>query len=1212
MIQLTLVQITMSRTSHYSKKQRSLLAGWFFPLLLILINCVNVSAQVCITDLVTEYQTAPIGLDEAHPRFSWKMAAADHARGIYQTAYQISVEDENGEEVWNSGRVERSTSLNIGYAGKSLEPRTTYSWKVEVWDQDGTVHEQESTFETGLMDASTKAWNGAEWIGGGEDDLVFYSHAISVFKGGFRIQLEEESSSTKAAFVLGANDVRLMTPHLNILGVNNDMDESYYSLELDISGLETESGIAHFNIYRVGYTPEDSNEEPMYSLEIPTEIIHNENKYDEQQIWFDVIFGQLNVYINGMDEAHRLNADPAGLPINPHGTLVADQIAYPMIADIGFATSAGQKARFSDVHFKNYRAPSNVIFDEHLSGISASIFDGLDGVQINDGSYLIGGEGDVLAIADPGRNSVPMLRTEFNVQKAIQKARLYVTARGIYEMYVNGERVGEDYFNPGLTQYNKTHMYQTYDVTELVNEGQNAIGARLSEGWWSGNTTFRGNHWNYFGDRQSLLTQLIITYEDGSEEIITSNPDEWKFYNDGPVLSGSFFQGEIYDATKEASIDGWSEPGFDDSDWKPAQMVALDGTTYSGSVQETDFPGWDTKLIGQMGNNAGIVKELTPVSVTEIRPGVFIYDMGQNMVGFPRIKISGKAGQTVTLRYAEMLYPDLPEHEGLAGTMMMENIRAALTLDQWTLKGGEEIIQPRFTFHGFRYLEISGIEEAVLIEDVQGLVVSSVDELTSSYETSNELVNRLWQNISWSMRSNFLSIPTDTPARNERMGWNGDINVFSRTSMYLGDVHQFLRRHMLANRDLQQPSGRFEDIAPIGKGFGGTLWGSAGITIPWELYLHYGDKRVLEENYEAMKAYVDYLETRRREDGILDEGPLGDWLSPVGYKNDNSLFWEAYQVRNLDIVAKSALLLENVSDFKKYIDLMIQQNKFFNATYVDANTGKTIQSGYPINHWGPSPIPRDSLQKGDWMDTQASYAIPLAFGVFDDENEPKAVEHLVSAIERSNLDELGVCRPELSLMTGFIGTASLGEALSEHGESELMYRILQQTSYPSWLYPVTNGATTIWERLNSYTIENGFGGNNNMNSFNHYSFGAVGAWMMNYSLGILRNEAGFHGFRLQPTPDESGEMTWASGHYESPYGRIESTWKVEGGKLIYTATVPPNTSAGLYLPTSDVESVMESSQPAEDSEGIQFLKYENGRAVYLLSSGTYSFEADWE
>lgn len=1165
-----------------------------------------IDAQIKLTDLLVEYRDTPIGIDEVKPRFSWKMSAAENTRGIYQTAYQVSVENESGEEVWNSGKVETNTSLNIEYEGAELSARTMYSWKLDVWDKDGVLHEQKSWFETGLMNTSIEAWNGAEWIGGGDDDLVFYSHAISVFKGGFTIQLDEESSSTKAAFVLGANDVRLMTPHLNILGVNNELDESYYSLELDISGLETESGVAHFNIYRVGYTPNDSKSEPIYSLAIAPEIINKENRYEEHEICFDMIFGQLNVYVNGMDDAHRLNEKPAGLPINPHGDLIADQIAYPMIADIGFSTSAGQKARFSDVQFMNYRAPSNVIFSEELSGLNPSIFEAMADININDGSYLVGGADEVLAIANPTKNSVPMLRTDFTAEKEIKKARLYVTARGIYEMYVNGERVGDDYFSPGLTQYNKTHMYQTYDVTELVNKGENALGAWLSEGWWSGNTTYRGNHWNYFGDRQSLLSQLIITYEDGSEEIVTSNPEEWKFFNDGPILSGSFFQGEMYDARKESDIIDWAKPGFDDADWKSAKVVELEETTYPGSPQETDFPGWEPEFIADMGNQASIVKELTPISVTEVRPGVFIYDMGQNMVGFPRIKLSGEAGQTVTLRYAEMLYPDLPEHEGLAGTMMMENIRAALTLDQWILKGGEEIIQPRFTFHGFRYLEISGIDEAVPVENVHGLVVSSIDELTASYETSNELVNRLWENITWSMRANFLSIPTDTPARNERMGWNGDINVFSRTSMYLGEVNQFLRQHMLANRDLQQPSGRFEDIAPIGKGFGGTLWGSAGITIPWELYKHYGDLRVLEENYEAMKAYVDYLETRRREDRILDEGPLGDWLSPVGYKNDNSLFWEAYQVRNLDIIAESAKLLGKESDAAKYEQLKADQKEFFNDTYVDSKTGKTLQSGYPIIHWGPNPL-TEPLKKGDLMDTQASYAIPLAFGVFDEENEFKAIENLASAIKRKNMDELGVYRPELSLMTGFIGTASLGEALSEHGKSELMYQVLQQTTYPSWLYPVTNGATTIWERLNSYTIDNGFGGNNNMNSFNHYSFGAVGAWMMNYSLGIQRNEAGFQVFKLQPMPDESCQMIWASGYYDSPYGRIESSWKVDGDMVTYTVSVPSNTSAGLYLPASRSNSITESGIKAELSEGVRFLKYENGRAVFLLKSGDYTF-----
>jgi len=535
-----------------------------------------------------------------------------------------------------------------------------------------------------------------------------------------------------------------------------------------------------------------------------------------------------------------------------------------------------------------------------------------------------------------------------------------------------------------------------------------------------------------------------------------------------------------------------------------------------------------------------------------------------------------------------------------------------LTNDVWILKGGQETIQPRFTFHGYRYLEISGIEEALPLSQVKGLVVSSIDALASTYKTSNDLVNKLWSNITWSFRSNFLSIPTDTPARNERMGWNGDINVFSKTATYLGEVDMFLRRHLLATRNLQRPDGRFPDIAPVGTGFGGTLWGSAGIIIPWEVYQQYGDVRLLEEHYDAMKSYVDFLASREDpQTGIINEGPLGDWLSPEGYKNDNSLLWNAYQVRNLEILCKTAGLLGKSYDAQRYQKQYEERKAFFNETYVDPQTHQTIHSGLQSRSFGPNPS-GEPAEKGDLIDTQVSYAVPLALGVFNEAHEADAARHLVSTIKRKNLDELGVMRPEMSLMTGFIGTASLNLALSKHGYHEVAYQLLQQTSYPSWLYSVINGATSIWERLNSYTVEAGFGGNNSMNSFNHYSFGAIGAWMYNYSLGIERDQPGFKAFILQPKPDPSGEMTWAKGYYDSMYGRIGSEWSLDDKQLTYKATVPPNTKAMLYLPAASQASVRESGKRADRAKGVSFVKFENGIATYALGSGSYTFECTLE
>ena len=1189
-----------------------------------------------IGDLRVEYLREPIGIDVDKPHFSWKMTAADGRRGLVQEAYRIVVSDEQDNRVWDSGKVGSGLALGIAYQGKPLNPGTRYAWNLTVWDREGQPYTGSSWFETGLMDPNPNAaaWGGAQWIGTTQEDLPLCAQYLSMFRLQYGLALDQASGSTRAAFVFGANDRRLLDKNRNLLGMQNKKDQGYMALELDISGLGAgKDGKARLNIYRVGYAPGDRADQPFKSYEIPTTLVNDGNKYDRHQFYVECNFGVFNIYMDGSEEANKITRSGAqdspfvlsGLMLNPYGDGPGgDYLSFPMLADIGFVADQGQTARFSDIRVRHYRRPSNVIFSESTApgeayaGIFRPFLDKRDGkFAVAEGAYVVSGAGDgVFAVADPGRNAAPMLRTEFETaDKAVKKARLYVTARGIYEVYLNGRRVGNDYFNPGLTQYNKTQMYQTYDVTDGINRGGgNALGAWLSEGWWSGNITYRGENWNYFGDRQSLLAKLVITYADGTEKVIVSNDQDWKYTADGPIRYGSFFQGEVYDATKEAAVSGWSTSSFDDRHWETAVRIPLEGTAVTGSFK--DFLGRDIQLnydqqqlVGQIGENVRIVKTMTAQSVEEVRPGIFVYDMGQNMVGFPTLSIrGGNRGDTVTLRYAEVRYPDLPEYKENTGMIMIENIRAALTQDLYVLKGGDETIQPRFTFHGYRFVEITGIPRALAPEDVKGQVLSSVYELASQYETSNPLVTKLWENISWSMRSNFLSIPTDTPARNERMGWSGDISVFSRASTYLANVNEFFKRHLLAMRDMQGADGKFTDVAPVGGGFGGILWGSAGITVAWEAYQQYGDLSLLRDHYPAMKAYMTFLDTRiDSATGLLNEGPLGDWLSPENNKNNDTQIWTAYHLYDLDIMTKAAALLGKQEDADLFRKRYADRKRFFNEVFVDKGTHKTISSALSTGFMRPTAI--DPTVEGKPIDTQASYAIPLAFGVFDEASRAGAVEHLAETVTRQNTDDEGMLRPAYSLMTGFIGTAYIGEALSENGRDDLAYRLLQQETYPSWLYPVVNGATTIWERLNSYTIENGFGGNNRMNSFNHYAFGAVASWMYNYSLGIQRDpeQPAFKRFVLKPTPDPTGRMTWAKGYYDSMYGRIASEWRMDNGKLTYKTTVPPNTSARLYLPAGSVKQVRESGKKVKKAKGVKYLSKAGDRLVFELGSGEFEF-----
>lgn len=1186
------------------------------------------SGGVVINNLEVEYTKTPLGIDVALPRFSWQMEAPAGKRGYAQTKYQILVKDAEGKAVWNSGKVTGSRSLGIVYGGSKLKAATRYTWTVTVWDQTGVTSTNTSWFETGLMNTQLSAWDGAQWIGGGDEDLVLYAQYLPIFN--LKYKLAIAPGSTKASIILAANDPRLMDKNKNIFQLENKKNEVYFKVEMDISAVDG-GGNAVINVYRAGYTSTDTVTKAIKSFKIKTEVINKDNKNKAHLFGIHNEYGTLTLSVDENNsffvaDAAKPTAAPGGFPRGPSGAAVTlnplgpghDVISYGMLGDIGFSVDAGQNATFSDLSVSNTRKPWSTLFKEDLSKTYEGIFktytnDANSGLSIKDGAYQVsGGSKGMFAVADPSHNAMPMLRTNFAAaNKKIAGARLYVTSRGIYEIYLNGKRVGHDYYNPGLTQYNLTHFYQTYDVTNMVTNGQNAIGAMLGEGWWSGLLSF-GAIWNHFGDRQSLLTKLIITYQDGTKDVITSNDKDWKYYNRGPIVYSSLDMGEVDDASREAAINDWSTAGYNDSGWQKAVNVPLDGTTYTGT--STDFLGvkqtlnYDhAELIGQIGAPAGIYKTLTAQDVKEVRKGVYVYNMGQNFVGVPRINIkNGTAGKRLVLRYAEVLYPGLKESGKNVGMIMTENYRAALSQDIYIEKDGEQVFQPHFTSHGFQYIEITGIDEPLPLDAVQGLAMSSVHQLTADYATSNPKVNKLWSNLTWSNIDNFLTIPTDCPQRNERMGWSGDISIFSRTATYISNADQFLRRHMLAMRNLQTDKGKFTDIAPVGGGFGGILWGSAGITVAWETYQQYNDVALLAEHYDAMKKYMAYVDsTINKTTGISSDGQLGDWLGPQNNQLGTAFPVVAYHIFDLSIMTRVAEVLGKKEDADKFRERYNERKAFFNKTFVNADKKTLGLIG------GGLMEPRNVKLEFRIADTQTSYALGLALGAFDDENIPYMVKNLEAAVERENKDDQGVERPKYSLMTGFIGTAWISKALSDHGYTGSAYKVLQNEHYPSWLYAIDQGATTIWERLNGYTVENGFGGNNSMNSFNHYSFGAIGQWMMAYSLGIQRDEPGFKKFILQPEPDPTGQMTWAKGYYDSPYGRISSNWKVDNGVLTYAAIVPANTTALLYLPAKSLKTITEGGKPIANATGLKFVKFTDGKAVYQVGPGSYVFTSEF-
>lgn len=1146
--------------------------------------------MLSIQNLTVDYQKEPLAIETNKPGFSWNIQSTQ--RGCRQQAYQLQVEEAH-RVLWNSGRVSSDQMLNIPYEGPALQPECRYGWRVTIWDQDGQTAQAESFFET-----APDSFLSAKWIG--SDALMLSAHTQSTFQFTYTVEILE--GSTRAGFLFGGNDSRLMDKNKNIQGAESTRDESYIALVLDIGPVEKGEG-ARFLAYRRGYDPKDGKG-PLHTVEIPTELIHSGNCRSPHQIVVKCVYGEIEVLLDGS----CITQSPGPFPgatwnLNPVGQ-GNNFICFPLLCDVGIEMEPNQRAVFSDFAVKNYRQPCNAL----LEGFPETIFGGGDRILAQ------GGEAGTRCLADPSHGGLTMLRTEFSAEKPIKRARLYATARGIYTLYLNGKPVGEDWFAPGLSQYNKTHFYQAYDVTEYLNPGENALGAYLAEGWWSGAITFSGDKWNFFGDRQSLLCRLAIEYEDGTKTNVVSQPQTWQYCLDGPIVYSSLFQGEIYDSRREKP--GWARPGYPAEGWLPARETLLSPENAFigdmvlppfGQKVSMNYEGW--RLAPQQDRGVGVKAVLTAKAMSEPRPGVYIYDMGQNLAGVPEITLQGTAGQKVTLRYAEMLYPDMEEYKAHRGMLMLENIRGALAQDQVILKDGAQTIRPQFTFHGYRYLEITGIPEPLPLENVRGLALSSV-EVTAQFRCSNPDINRLYENICWSLRDNFISIPTDCPQRNERMGWSGDISVFSRTAAYMADCDRFLQRHMTALRDTQSAEGRFDDVAPVGGGFGGILWGSAGITVPWEVYRQFGDRRLLEEHFPAMCRYLRYLQSKVDEAGLVSEGPLGDWLGPENEKNEPQLLWQSYYIYDLWVVLETARLLGDQQAAAEFQPVYEEARALFHRVFLDPVTGETVYSSEksargeatmgPPRMGPPKALPPQTESGKYLMDTQTSYAVPLALGVLEPEAAAKAKSHLLRAVRRENVDDSGVLRKHHSLMTGFIGTAWLCPALSMTEGDEDAWKLLKQREYPSWLYPVKQGATTIWERLDSYTLDKGFGGNNSMNSFNHYSFGAVGFWMLSRILGLAPAEKAAC-WDLMPTPDPEGTVTWAEGSVETVKGTYESGWRTQPGKVEYRFTLPANTTATLYLPVQDGVIIL------LGQERVTPLRYENGRAVFQISSGSYEF-----
>ena len=757
----------------------------------------------------------------------------------------------------------------------------------------------------------------------------------------------------------------------------------------------------------------------------------------------------------------------------------------------------------------------------------------------------------------------PYLRKEFSIQKELVTARLYTTAIGLYESHLNGARVGDALLTPGWTDYSQRIQYQAYDVTELLQPGLNAIGMILGDGWGVGHIAWVGRQ--RYADRPLLFAQIVLSYSDGSKEIIATD-NHWKVTS-GPILESDMLMGESYEIRRE--LTDWSKPGYNDSSWRTAEIFTDNGAT----------------LVATIGPVVKRQEELRPVNIREIPDFVnprWIFDLGQNMVGWVRLRVHGEKGTTVSIRYADVLNSD--------GTLYTANLRTARNTDYYTLKGGEdEIWEPHFLFHGFRYEELLGFPGILTEETVTGIVIHSDLLSTGTFECSDPLITQLQHNIVWGQTGNFVDVPTDCPQRDERLGWTGDAQVFIRTAMFNMNVAGFFTKWIRDLENAQYPDGAYPAVVPNPSawpiGDGGPAWADEGVICPWTIYLGYGDRRLLETHYASMQRFIAFLTATSR-DGLrcYDEYAgwhgFGDWLALDGSDGregatSKELIGTAFFAYSSRLLARIAHILGKNEDSERYSNLSQQVREAFIKRFVH---------------------PDGTLEGG----TQTAYILALHFDLLPQELRPIASAELVRNIEQQ----------DNHLSTGFVGTPYINRVLSETGHLDTAYALLKQTSRPSWLYSVTQGATTIWERWDGWTPAKGFQ-DAGMNSFNHYAFGAVGAWMYADIGGIDLDpdQPGYKNMFMHPQP--GGELTYAKARLQSMNGLIRSEWTLHNNTFDWLITVPANTTATVFVPALDVSSVNEDGRAVAEAQGITFLRMQNGFAVFTVESGSYSFSSQF-
>ena len=1061
----------------------------------------------------------PLGIDDPSPRFSWQLR--DPAQGARQSAYQVDVAGsaaalaQGKADVWTSGRVNGAQSMNVSYHGPALTASKRYYWRVKVWDAGGKLYPQSETnwWETGLL--IQDAWN-APWIGyeTPEEAAVRNAKAQWVVSPEFK-----ELAAEKGA-----------EQHFAYRGVTT-LDKPVRSATLYATCQDT------FSAWVNGIQVLLADPLPPY----------------KQMPWKKYVTATVGKQLN--TGANAVAFDCVHYIANPNGMAVDS--APPLNATLYVEYEDGTNATFaSGPKWKTAIHPAG---DWRGTSFDDSQWKSVAAWEPAPGP-------NAQPLGNPWvPDSVKSLRDTFTISKGIKSARLYSTALGTYEMFLNGKRVSQDVMAPGWTDYRERVVYQGYDVTPLLVVGKNAIGALLAPGWYATPLEWFQQPNNYGDTPPALRAQLRIEHSDGSIEWIKTSP-EWQATT-SHIVSSELYDGETQDA--RLLQPGWSKAPFAASNWKAVIVVEPKPVR----IVAQDFPP------------IRVERTVEAKSMSEPKPGVYVYDFGQNLAGMERVLLSGHEGTDIRLRFAEILNDD--------GTLYTDNLRTAKVTDHFILAGrGVEEFTPQFTFHGFRYAEITGMRAKPGKDWLTVEVIHTDAPFDAKLKTGNAMIDKLWNNVLWGQRSNFVGVPTDCPQRDERLGWMADAQVFWRTAVFNMDLAAFSRKYSADMRGTQAGTAIYGIYAPgtvksaSGSGAG---WSDAGVVIPWTSWVQTGDTSVIEQNWEGMQKYVAAIE-EANPDGLwkkLSGTPFGDWLSPEG-KTDQVLVATAYWAYDVTLMREMAHAISDSPDEQHYRDLFEKIRVAFQKQFVHED-GFVAGADNSSSPFGQINNPSAKSKGGD---TQTGYVLALHMNLLPEKARAAAVQKLVKKIE----DNHGL------LATGFLGTPYLLEELTKEGQAALAYKLLLNTQYPSWGYLVEHGATTMWERWNGDQMK----GDPSMNSYNHYAYGAVADWIYRYAAGIDATplDAGFHTVVLHPVIDARlGSIAF---DYDSSYGPIHSDWTVQGKAATWHVTIPANTAGWLG---GDTAKYKLDGVALGDNKQLKPAT-RDGEAGFEIPAGSYTFEVE--